>query len=405
MVRENDILCGEISDIDDFGRGIFKYNGFVIFVRGAIFNDVCKFKVIKVYKSYAEAVVVEFIKKSDKRIDSVCKYSDVCGGCSLSNISYDNECLYKKRKVENILSKMLKRDICLNNFYKTKEYGYRNKITFHVCNGKLGFFKEGSKSLVEVDKCMLASSKINDLIGDLKKILKGNCINEFIIKSNGVNLMLIVKGSCERSCLTKLSGFDVIYLNDELITKDDYILTNIYNKCFRLSKDSFFQINSLGEKKIMDIIVNYVKSNNFNSCLDLYCGRGTIGIMVSDYVKSVLGVEIVSDAICDANYNKDLNKCLNVDFKLGDVDVLNEGGIFDLVIVDPPREGVSKKVIQRIMSSNVKSLVYVSCNPVTLGRDLSMLLDKYEICEINVVDMFPRTKHVECVALLQKKTF
>ena len=216
-------------------------------------------------------------------------------------------------------------------------------------------------------------------------------------------VMLILEGVIEDYNML-LNTVDVLIINNKVVTKKDYIISIIGNKKYKISKDSFFQVNPSITEKIYNEIRNNIKKLNSNNVLDLYCGTGTIGIYIADLVDKVIGIEVVSDAIEDARYNKKINNIDNIIFKLGKVeDKIKEIDInIDAIIVDPPRIGLHKKVIEVINKIKPKNIIYISCNPNTLVRDLKLLENAYNIEHIKPYDMFPNTYHVECVCVLNR---
>lgn len=396
----------KITGLDDFGRGVTRINDKVCFVKNALPEEIVDIDVIKEKKKYQIGKVNSYITKSTKRISPKCKYYDVCGGCNLEHISLEEENNFKKYKVEKILEKFAGKKVKINKITSEDEYGYRNKITLRVDNGKICLLEEESNNLVEIDECLLVENKINVIIKELKEIVKDEKdISKIMIRvsNNLERVMIKVDGKVnDVNPLKEIS--DSLIVNDKVI-KEEYLLSNILDKKFLVSSDSFFQVNRKITEKMYQKIIEIVKENKPNKVLDLYCGVGTIGICVSSYTKSVLGVEVVEKAVESANKNKELNKVDNINFKCGKVENIidNSYNTYDLIIVDPPRSGLDKKVVEVLNSSNSKTIVYVSCDPITLARDIK-LLDNYEIKEVELFNMFPRTYHVETVSVLCRKT-
>jgi len=304
---------------------------------------------------------------------------------------------------------MLKEDIKIKEIISSnKEYNYRNKITIHAKNNKLGLYKKKSNEIVEINECKLVHKNINNVIERIKKYQsKNKCIiNDLIIKTTTLNeTMISIYGSLDYDNFKKeFSDVKVIIINNQIITKDSFIKEKILNKEFYISNHSFFQVNMFTTEKLYQKVLDYIKGEKYKNCLDLYCGTGTISILVSDYIDKVYGIEIVEDAVKDANKNKELNKKTNVEFLLGKTEEhINKFNDIDLIIVDPPREGLDKKTKENICRINPKTIIYVSCEPSTLMRDLNDLKEKYDIKEIVTCDMFPNTYHVECVSVLHRK--
>ncbi len=395
----------KITRLDDFGRGVTRINDKVCFVKNALSEEIVDIDVIKEKKKYQIGKVNSYITKSDKRITPKCKYYDVCGGCNLEHISLEEENNFKKEKVEKILEKFASKKVKVNKIASEDEYGYRNKITLRVDNGRICLLEEESNNLVEIDECILAENKINEIIKELKEIVKDEKdISKIMIRvsNNLERVMIKVDGKVNDVNLFKEIS-DSLIINDKVI-KEEYLLSNILDKKFLVSSDSFFQVNRKITEMMYRKIIETVKENKPNKVLDLYCGVGTIGICVSSYTNNVLGVEVVEKAVESANKNKELNKVGNIDFKCGKVENIidNSYSTYDLIIVDPPRSGLDKKVVEVLNRSNSKTIVYVSCDPITLARDIK-LLDNYEIKEVELFNMFPRTYHVESVSVLERR--
>ncbi len=394
----------QIEKLDYYGRGIAKVNNKVTFIHNALPLEDVDIKILKESKKYNEARVIKYLKKSPDRVDVKCKYYNICGGCNISHLKEKLQEEFKENKI-----KELSRFIDIKDYNKIEYsnlYNYRNKIVIHIDKDRLGLYKNKSNELVEIDKCLLVNNKINDVIKVLKEVIK----NELNLKSATIKLgniteevMLILEGVIEDYNML-LNTVDVLIINNKVVTKKDYIISIIGNKKYKISKDSFFQVNPSITEKIYNEIRNNIKKLNSKNVLDLYCGTGTIGIYIADLVDKVIGIEVVSDAIEDARYNKKINNIDNIIFKLGKVeDKIKEIDInIDAIIVDPPRIGLHKKVIEVINKIKPKNIIYISCNPNTLVRDLKLLENAYNIEHIKPYDMFPNTYHVECVCVLNR---
>ena len=278
-------------------------------------------------------------------------------------------------------------------------YEYRNKITFKCKDGKLGLVSIDNE-FIEIEKCQLVSDKVNNLykiirtedLSLVRKIIIKECNNGLILGINGNMNIENIKDQC-------LS----IYADDKCIYKKNEGYINIGDIKYRVSLNSFFQVNSNNIVNLYDVILKYGKFSKSDKVIDLYCGVGSISLYISKYVDSVLGIEIVDDAITDAKENAKLNNINNVKFICGDVSRLIDDNINgNVVIIDPPRIGLDKHTIDVLNNINIDKLIYVSCDVMTLVRDLK-LLDKYEMSDVTLVDMFPQTHHCETVVLLNRK--
>ena len=389
----------KIIDLDHKGSGMTRIDNKIVFIPKCIPGDVVDIDIVKSHKKYDEGRVRKVIACSDNRIDSLCPYYDICGGCNISNLNYSKQLEYKKNKVVNIFKRYLGIDINPEIIGSDNRYEYRNKITYRCENGKIGLVSIDN-DIVGVDRCFIVSDRVNELYGcickeDLtrvEKIVIKECDNGLILNIDGDMNIDNVKNLC-------LS----VIVNDECVYKSDNGYINIGDIKYMVSADSFFQVNSENISKLYDVILKYGEFKNSDNVIDLYCGVGSISLYVSRYVNSVLGVEIIEDAIKDAKENAKLNNIDNVDFICGDVSKLVEDNVSgNIVIVDPPRVGLDNHTIDVLNNINVDKLIYVSCDPMTLVRDLKKL-DSYVIDDVTLVDMFPQTHHLESILLLSRK--
>ena len=270
----------------------------------------------------------------------------------------------------------------------------------------LGFYEEGSNKLINIDECLLLDNRINELI-KLFYQLDLTYIEKIMVRTTSKEVMVVFYGFIDKIDILKDKVDSIILINikEKLLHGKSYIKEQINDLKFIISYDSFFQINTEAMIKLYDKVVEYADLTKEDKVLDLYCGTGTIGIYLSKYCKEVLGIEIVENAIKDANINKELNNIENISFICGDVGkLINADYKQDVLVVDPPRAGLDKKTKKVILDNEYKKIVYVSCDPMTLVRDLSELSVKYDIADVTLVDMFPNTYHVECVTALHLKS-
>lgn len=394
-MKINDIFEVTINDEDDIGNGITRIDNFVVFVPYALKDEKIKVKITKVNKRFATGKIEEIINKSDRRQYVKCKSFNECGGCSFLHLSFNEE---KKKKIDfiNKLFNINVKEILTNN-----EYNYRNKATFHVKNGRIGYYSENTNDLVEFDNCLLLDGRINEVYNALKN-MKLIGISEVIVRTSKSSVMVIFKGDTKdfdyNSLVNKIK-IDSLYLNDKLLYGNAYIIEELGNIKYSIYPNAFFQVNTDNMKIMYDKVKEYAGSGN--KLLDLYCGTGTIGIYLKENFKEVTGIEVNREAILNANINKSLNNLSNINFICGDACIAKNNN-YDVIVVDPPRSGLSNKVINFLNKSDVKTIVYVSCNPKTLKRDLD-LLDKYNVLKLECINMFNKTKHVECICKLEKK--
>ena len=386
--------------LDHFGRGLGHVSGKIIFVPDLLPNEEALVKIVLDKKKYMVGEVVQLIKKSGNRIIPKCGY-DKCG-CALKSLDYFKTLEFKKKKVTDILKRygeiegVVKEIIPSGNIY-----AYRNKITLKVKDGKIGYFKNGTNDLIEISRCEIASEKSNEIIN----ILKGSDLSEVrevTIKDFG-EIMLIIKGDMDIEVLKPLVSS--IYINDNLVYGKENIIANLDDFQFYVSKDSFFQVNMDVALKLYNKVLEYLDKALGKRVLDLYCGTGTISLFLSKYFDEVTGIEINEEAVKCAFLNKKLNNVSNVRFICGDVSKEIHNLKADNIVVDPPRSGLTIEGINDILKINPDRVVYVSCDPMTLARDLKLLKEKYIVQEVTLFDMFPWTYHVESVCLLLRKNF
>ncbi len=387
-----------ITAMDHLGNGIGKIDNKVVFVPKSITGDICDIDIYKSYKKYDKGKISTISTESDSRIAALCPYYSECGGCNISNLSYDEQLSFKVSKVKNIFKKYLNVDIAPHVIGSKKEYQYRNKITYHISNG-IGLISEFD-GIVSVDNCLLVSERVNELYRLIKKEdlskVKLVTIRDY---DNGISLIINGKMNIDMlkdKCLS-------IYMDNRCVyhKEDGYIRVNDIK--YKVSPDSFFQINTSNIGHLYDEIVRYGKFDKADRVIDLYSGVGSISLYIAEYVGSVLGIEIVSAAVEDAKENARLNNISNVKFICGDVSKLTGGKIDgDVLIVDPPRIGLDRHTIDVINEKKIKKIIYVSCNPMTLVRDIK-LFTNYEFEDVSFVDMFPQTHHCEIVTILERK--
>lgn len=397
----------KVEKLDYFGRGIIRAKDKIMFVENALEEEEVEIRVLKEKKKYIEAEVAFFQTKNKNRVEPVCPYYSSCGGCMLMHMNPSYQSEFKRRKVEEILSRTIGEDITVSEIVESSSYHYRNKVTLHVEDGRLGFYERRTNQLIEIEKCLLIREPINKMISRLREyVKKEKGITKITIKlGNQTNeVMVLLEGSI-KSYQEILPFLDVLVVNNKVVSDKKRITSVIGKRKYLVSKDSFFQVNEEITEKLYEKILIYIKKNKASNVLDLYCGTGTIGIYISPYVEKVVGVEVVEEAIGDANQNKERNKAFNVSFLLGKVedhlDIFKED--VDTVIIDPPRKGLDSSVVELLKEKKIKTILYVSCNPITLGRDLKKLGANYHIVEVTPFDMFPNTYHVECVCVLNRR--
>ena len=445
-VKKNDELIVDIIDYGANGEGIAKINGYTIFVLGALKGEKCKIHILKVLKTHAFAKVIQIIEKSSKRVEPDCSTFNKCGGCDLRHIAYSETLKIKQEEAQNLVNKMLKNKVKVNETVGMENPTfYRNKAIYPVTQDKkVGIFAKRSHNIIPINECKIQtkiSQEISKYILDNwedsiydeetgKGLLRNIMVREGF-KTDEIMLVLVQNGEknvFETNSKLKIENVIkefpkiktiVINVNTEktnvvlsrkniIVYGDGTIIDRLGDYEFKISPNSFYQVNPIQTEKLYNLAIEGAKLKKDDILCDLYCGIGTIGIFASKYVKKVYGVEIVEEAIKDAKQNAKINNVDNIEFIQGDVEVafnkmLDNGVKPSVVIVDPPRKGLDSKTDQNLCNLKLDRLVYVSCNPATLMRDLQVLEDVYKIDSITPVDNFCYSSHIECVAVLEIK--
>ena len=451
MIRKNEEYIVEMIDNGFEGEGIAKMDGQVVFVPGAIKDEKVKIKILKVTTKIAYAKIVEILEKSKHRTDANCDTYSKCGGCSLRHMEYEYTMKLKKEAVENTLKKALGREIYVDETIPMEQpFYYRNKLQYPLGvseNGELtmGVFAKRSHQIIPTNHCFLQNQLAQKIANSIFSFAKENQISGYDEKSRtGIlrHIVIRVGVKTNEAMVTlvvnnwkipkekELTNFltkqfpeiktIVKNLNDKntnviLGTKnkaifgDGYITDSLLGKKFKISNLSFYQVNLIQTEKLYAKAIEYAQLSGNETIFDLYCGIGTIGICASSKVKQLFGMETIPEAIEDAKENAKLNGVENSEFFVGDVEKKLPAFIEktkvkpDVVFVDPPRKGCDRTALETLLEVAPKRIVYVSCNPATLGRDLKILEEKYEVKRLAICDMFPWTGHVEVVAMLQLK--
>lgn len=396
----------KIERFDDLGRGIGYINNKVTFIDKVVPEDIVEVELTKEKKKYNEAKLIKIIKPSPLRIDAKCPYFSKCGGCQFQNITYENTIKYKKEKIVNIFSKH-KVSIFPEVITNISPYNYRNKITLKVNNYKIGFYINKTHNLVEINKCLLANPAINASIPLIKRF--NICNGEVTIRCNQNAEILIVINSQDNLNIDtnylkskiKLVG---IVVNNKTYYGENSLFERMNNLLFKISYDSFFQVNPFIASQLFQIIGDNIDSSD--KVLDLYCGVGTLSLMAAKKAQKVLGIEVVPNAIINALFNARVNDLNNTQFVINDAStaISKIKPDFNKIIVDPPRSGLTKNIIDVLLKIKPDEIIYVSCDPQTLVRDFTLLSSIYEIKKSYILDMFSYTYHIETILILTKKS-
>jgi len=387
----------KIIKFDHLGNGIAREDGKVIFVNRALPNEIVDIELINNKKKYQSAKIRRIIKKSDERIEPICPYYDKCGGCNFLHTNKDNENKFKINKCCEVIGYYTK-------YLDTAELNYRNKVKLHVKDKKIGFYQEKTNDIIEIDYCYLLDDKINDVIKKLKEYVnKNECnINDITIRCSK-ELLLIINGEVPHNFVNSFDFVENIVINNKVVKGKGYIVANIDKYNFKISPNSFFQVNYKGLENIFKILKSTL-NEIYKNALDLYSGTSVMGILMSDFCDLVTSIESNTDATNDALINIKNNNVNNIRVINDKVEnVIDTLDNIDLIIVDPPRSGLDQKTINHIMKIKAKTMIYISCDMITLKRDLEYLKEIYDIKDVNLVNMFPRTYHVESVVILKLK--
>ncbi len=396
-----------IESLDHFGLGIAHINEKVVFVENALPGEVVKIEKFEDKNKYMKARVLEYIKKSDKRTKPLCPYFNICGGCSLMFYSYNDTLDYKLKKVEELIFKNKIRYKGNIEIVKNQNpINYRNKVSLKIVDGKIGYYKINTHELVEISECLVANQEINKIIKNYKFLNIQN--GSLIIRVNSNKEVLIIiectndNYNIEIDRLKELVKLVGIVYNNKTIYGDNFFYERIGGFLFKVSFNSFFQINHYICSLLFKFIDEEILPND--TILDLYSGVGTLGIVASKKALKVISVEIVKNAVLNGIFNAKINKQNNIQFILGDTSkIVNKiKDNFDTLIIDPPRSGLDKNTISFIKDSLPKKIIYVSCDANTLMRDLKLLENNYEITNYKVLDMFSYSYHLESFVVLKK---
>lgn len=447
MLKKNDEIELEIESFTSEGSGVGRYEGMAVFVGGSAAGDRVLAHIIKVKQNYAVAKTLRILRPSENRIPSDCAVSDSCGGCAFRHISYSSEIEMKRDKIENAFRRIGGTDKSVDSFIEAEELThYRNKAEYPVgFNGRLniGFYARHTHRIVDCEKCVLSAPEFSDIVGIIRKWIiefgipvydgesgTGLLRHIFLRKAfaaGEIMLCLVINGDSiprSRELLERvlvIPGIKSVVLNinknmtnvilgTQCVTLwgEDYIFDELCGVRVRLSPLSFYQINRAQAEKLYGKAAEFADLDGSETVLDLYCGAGTIGLSMADKAKRIIGVEIVADAVEDAKFNAKLNGIDNAEFYCMDASAAakmlkDRAERPEVVILDPPRKGCSRELIDAVGDISPERIVYVSCDPATLARDCKLFSQYgYKVQKLAGVDLFPRTVHVESVALLIK---
>lgn len=449
IVQKNKCYTMTVDDLGSQGEGIGKIDGFAVFVEGALPEEEIEVLIVKVNKNFAYGKLQKILKPSSKRVLPVCNVASKCGGCQLQHFSYEGQLQYKTKKVEMALKKIAKIDnvkvlptLGMQNYWR-----YRNKVQFPVGtdnqNVSIGFYGKRSHRIIDTKECFLQHEISDKIIAKIRDFLKeyhisiydeqchNGLVRHILVKIgfhtgqimvclviNGKNLphkeILIqrlqnIKGMTSIVCNINREKTNVILgKQNHVIWGKEYIIDNIGELEFEISPLSFFQVNPIQTNVLYQKALEFAQLNGNETVLDLYCGIGTISLFFAQKAKYVVGNEIVADAVADAKRNAKRNHIENVEFLQGAAEdvipmLYKKGLQADIIVLDPPRKGCDEKLLNTILQIAPKKIVYVSCDPATMARDIKTFIEQgYCLKMVQPVDMFPHTIHVETVILLYR---
>ena len=439
-IKKNDEIIVDIIDYGSSGEGIAKVEGYTLFVVGALKGEQCRIHILKVLKDYGFAKIVEVIKKSEHRVDSDCSTYVRCGGCALRHIDYEETLKIKKENIKNLANKMLGKDINVcDTIGMENPYNYRNKAIYPISQDKkIGLYAERTHEVIPIKECKIQTKKSQEIAQFILDLWNDSIYNEktgsgllrnIIIREGfhtGELMVILVQNEKKEYdyslLLQQFPEITTIVLNinnkntNVVLGKENitiygkgYITDRLNDYIFKISPNSFYQINPVQTEKMYKTAIDMSKLEKEDVLFDLYCGTGTIGVFASKNVKKVYGIELIPEAIEDAKINAANNNVNNIEFLTGDVEELLDKLINvqkikpTAVIVDPPRKGLDTNTINNILKVSPNKLTYISCNPATMMRDLKLLENKYKVKKIQPIDMFPFTKHCESITALERR--
>jgi 23S rRNA (uracil1939-C5)-methyltransferase len=451
IVEKNKDYIIDISGMGYEGEGVGKIENFTVFVQGALLGERVKVRIVKVAKNYAYGKLLDIVESSKHRAEPVCSIYRNCGGCQMQHVSYEGQLEFKTQRVKDVMERIAKLEkIVVHDTLGMKEpYRYRNKVQLPVgkVNGevRIGFYAPRSHDIIGMDTCHIQDD-IADRVVSLTKewIIKHNIepydesedkgtIRHIMIrrgfKTSEVMVVLVTREErlsyleeFVQLMVKNIHGLKSVVQNinpkktnvilgdkSKVLWGAEIIKDYIGEFKFNISPLSFFQVNPVQTEVLYGKALEYAALTGDEIVFDAYCGTGTISLFLSQKAKKVYGVEIVPQAIEDAKKNALQNGVENAEFLVGESEkvipeLINKGIRAEVVVVDPPRKGCERSLLEAISSISPKRIVYVSCDPSTLARDLGILDGLgYRTIEVQPVDMFPQTAHVETVALVERK--
>ena len=440
-MKKNDKFIGKCESYTFEGMGVVKHENMPVFVKNMIMNETGEIVITKVLKNYAFGRCLKLINESEHRVEPKCLLSKQCGGCQLQHMSASEQKAFKKQRVQDCITRIAKLDIEVEDVISMDEpYHYRNKgqIPVGMMNNEVvtGFYRIHSNDIIDMNECLIQHEFINEILQTTKKLIQkyqnGQYFRHLLIKvgfiTKQIMIVLIVNNEniphldkmiqeLSKNTNVKSIILNINQRNDNVILGEKEILVygnktiqdQLHDLTFNISSKSFYQVNPIQTLKLYDTAVEYAQLSGNETVIDLYCGIGTISQFMAKKAKHVIGIEIVEDAIKDAKINAKNNNIQNIEFYCSDAGTFakklaSESFKPDVVSVDPPRKGCDQLTLDSILTMDPKRIVYISCDPSTLARDLKYLSEhNYKVERVQPVDMFPHSFHVETVCLLSRK--
>lgn len=446
MLEKNQFITAEITDITSDGNGVCKIDGMAVFVPDTAIGDVAEIKIVKVLKSYAYGIISKISEPSPDRIKADCPVYKKCGGCTFRHINYESECRIKENTVENAFRRIGGLNPEFEKFISadiTNEY--RNKAQYPVTsvNGKAmcGFYAERSHRVIPVTNCILQPKIFSEILETVLDYINSKKISAYseetntgIVRhiyirkgtySNEIMLCLVVRKDVSRQlaalCRIITEKFpDIksivmninpdrtnIILGKKCITLygSDTISDTMCGNKIEISPLSFYQVNTVQAEKIYRKALEFASPTSESVIADLYCGAGTIGLSMAEQAQKIIGIEVIPEAVENARKNAIHNNITNAEFHCGDAGkVFKELNLSpDIIVIDPPRKGCTYETVKTIAESFPQKIIMISCNPATAARDAKLFSEQgYKTEKVCGADLFPRTKHVECVVLMSR---
>ena len=449
MLIKNQIYEAVVTDYTAEGQGVAHIEGCAVFIPNAIRGEKYMVRIEKAQKTWAAGKIVEILEKSPHRVNRACEVAKLCGGCDFWHMDYEEETALKADRVKNCLNRIGGENLTEVPILSAPScYGYRNKAQYPVAAKKgrafAGFFRAGTHSVVENRRCLILpaeTDRVKDAVMDYANQLRVTAYDETACKgllrhiyvrrgavSGQILVCLVVNGRSIPKAheligrLKKIPGFTTLVLSvntkkgnavlgDEFITLygPGFIEDTLCGLTFRLSPRSFYQVNHHQAQRLYEAAITQAEITKEDTVLDLYCGVGTITLAMASAAGKVIGVEVVPQAVEDAKDNARRNGIENAEFFCGDagqaaLELEKQGIKADVVVVDPPRKGLNADTIEALHRFSPRRIVYVSCDPATLARDVALLKQRgYELKNAMAADLFPRCAHVETVVLLSRE--